>query len=298
MSSRPPAALALIGRELRARLAELPLWLGVPIIGAAYGGDVVAPRDAGLWLGGQLCLALHLLFFNDWAGIVINPGELKRLGIDPGAAVDPTPLLRFALISLAAGVALLGFVDVRLGTLAVIWGALSGAYSHPRPRLKESLPGSAAIHLLAGEVLFVSGYLLTGEVVTQGAAVGIFFALLLVAGNLNHQAVDVSEDSGGGLRTAAVRFGAAASATGSAFVFVVAVSFAGALYAGGWLDVRFVACFTPAVIVPLGLILWRALRGGEALTRRVLRRYRMLYRLGFGAGAAAFVASAAWDRVP
>jgi 4-hydroxybenzoate polyprenyltransferase len=275
-----------VGRFLRYRVPELPFWLGIPALGLLAADRPVALGRLLAFALADAALMIHLLLLNDWGGLVRNPAEGQRVGLPAVSAEEAEPLRWAALLALALGLALGAALSERHLALLLAGGAMSLLYSHPRTHWKERLGRSLLLHLAFGLAGFGLGYLTAVDALDRRALLGLFFALLLPAGLLVHQAIDVEEDRRGGVVTAAVRFGPRPLALGGLALFALAHLLLVALAVLHAVRFSDAALFSLPVLAH-GRLIARLLRRAPP-TPAMLRRYRQAYRVLFLLASALF----------
>jgi 4-hydroxybenzoate polyprenyltransferase len=258
--------------------------MGVPMLGLAFRDAPPSTETLAVACGIGLLL-VHLLALNDWSGLLQSPTELRRLGLDPATPTGPRPLLIEAWVAALVGVGVLAATHPTRGAWGLAWVGLSAAYSAPRWRTKERLLVTLAIHGAGGAVLFWLGAWPRSE--PAGWAVAAFVGLVLMAGQLNHQAIDRGADQAAGLTTAAVQWGSRPLARGAMLTFVLAHAGLGAATFAGIVPPPFGPPLVAPVVVPVVALVWLGLRSPSD---RGLRHLRAAYRTAFALGSAVLVA--------
>ncbi|MFC1521941.1 UbiA family prenyltransferase [Elusimicrobiota bacterium] len=190
-----------IATFLKVRYREILIWL-MPVFAGTIISSVqleqIFSQRSFIFLLGSIFLVTHVIIFNDWGEFTkhnnISPEENKILFAASGSFLIAS-LLMFALI---------GF---RVVAIAVFAASFSVLYSHPRIYLRSSAFAGSFIHLGAGTVLFMIGYYLNGIFNPTSLLTGFLFGLLLTAGHLIHQIIDIKEDKARNTLTAAIKFG-------------------------------------------------------------------------------------------
>jgi 4-hydroxybenzoate polyprenyltransferase len=165
-------------------------------------------------------------------------------------------------------------------------------YAHPRIRWKSVSALPTAIHVTGGVLtaLLVQGAFAPLD--ARGAAVGLYFGLVLAAGHLTHEVLDRDADAKAGFATSAIRFGPRR---------VLAASFATMTASTAWFALLTARGVVPAVALAGPLLIFvpylaefvRA-RRAPASHEAVLRfraRYRVLYAVSSMWIAAAVILS-------
>ena len=231
LSKQSVQFLGTMGRYLRSRILEFPVWLGIPTIGLAASGKILDFSELTIFYVATGLSVWHVLLLNDWGGLVRNPAESARFvrGENPVAVAR---LLLWASVLLYAGSLLLfGVLGKDLVLLAVIGVGVSTLYSHPGLHFKERPLGAPAMHFLGGSVQFLLGYCLFSPFELRAVLMAPFFSAVLASGHFIHQCTDRDEDEKGGINTYASRFGTAASARTALGLFVLSHIYFLTLYA-------------------------------------------------------------------
>ena len=179
--------------------------------------------------------------------------------------------LAFLFVSLL----LFGFVQLDTLLIAAAIAALGIVYSHPRIHAKGIPLVCSGLHLVGGALHFLLGYSLRSGVDRRGVLIGLYFALIFVAGHLNQEVRDYDGDRVGGILTNAVWFGKMRIFVAGLFVFALSyVYLLGMVYSGlvprglGWL----------ILLLPVHLILY-----GQTLRMRLtfhsVSRYQTSYQM-------------------
>jgi 4-hydroxybenzoate polyprenyltransferase len=272
-------------------VAEMPYWMGIPALGFLAVGTRPALATSFAFALAVTALVAHLLMFNDWGGLVLNPAEGARIGLSAPLAAAQTRALRNASIALLlVGIAAAAAISPLAALATGLGGVLSVLYSHPRIHLKASLPGALALHFAFGLLTFELGFSAAGGELLRALPLGVFFALLLVAGQLVHQCIDRDEDHAGGVTTAAVRLGTGPLLRAGVGVFSASHALIIALGLAG--QVQPIVAFAFALPLVTHLRMALALRGAAPLPQTELLAYRQRYRRLFVLASAVFAAVA------
>jgi len=277
-----------LGKYINKRIYELPIWMGIPMVGVFTSGASIPFEKFTLYLAALFFAMAHVLLINDWGGLRRNPRELSRyFGLDDSARFA-SMLGRAAIFCLLAG-AILGLWLIPLNTLLLITvtgGFISVLYSHPDWHLKEHLVLSKLLHLAGGTIQFLLGYAVFSNNLAPGIAIGLFFGCIIMAGHFIHECGDFEEDLAHGIKTWATTNGVGKTAVFGMLTFVLAHIYLIALavlQTLSWVDV---AIFTPIVLLHLATLI--ILRGRYDSTS-LLKRYRMQYRLSYVTACMVFV---------
>ena len=278
-------------RYVRRRGAELPVWMGIPLLGAlTAGGPGPAGRFALFVLAATAAMA-HVLLVNDWGGLRRNPLEMTRYGDVAGADSFAVMLRNGAamtlLVSFVCGLELLP----RGALLAIGCPGflLSVLYSHPGIHLKEHPFLSKLLHAFAGTLQFAGAYLVFSGDLRRGAGIGVFFGCVVAAGHFFHECRDAASDGAHEVRTWATRWGVPHCARSGLLMFVVAHAYLLVLPELGLLSWAEVAMLSAPIAVHAPFAVW-IVRSRHRL-ERVLQSHHLGYRATYAASGVAFVVS-------
>lgn len=259
------------GFDRKHRLLEMPVWLGVPILGFVFSGSNISAQRFLLLCLSSSCVILHMLFFNDW-------GELKSLEVNkPRRAL----LLRVSIALLLFGLlfqsVLLPFKTlITLYLLGIIFSVL---YSHPAFNLKESMAWSKILHILGIEILFVMGFAAFSPDLKRSVLVGLFFSFLFTSGHFVHECIDKDEDERNCCQSWATKIGVRKTFIAAITLFFISNSYLfWLLVIGAVGKVAFIMFTLPFIIHLKYLIKFNTISNFEVKTFKFYRReYRAAY---------------------
>jgi 4-hydroxybenzoate polyprenyltransferase len=269
--------------------------MGIPLLGALSTGESIPFGRFVIFVVALTASMAHVLLVNDWGGLRRNPLEVERYRqVADGLALADT-LRNGAVLTLLVGL-LCGLYLLPLPALLVM-GCLgigvSALYSHPAIHLKEHLVASKMLHLVGGTLQFLGGYLVFSGDLATGAAVGLFFGWIIMAGHFFHECIDAETDQVHDIHTWATRWGVRRCARVGLLVFVGAHAYLlilAELAVLSWTDAWIFS-------VPIAAHVFfadRILREPDHLAE-ALRRYRLGYRTMYALSSAASVGVAlAW----
>jgi len=276
-------------RYARQRMAELLVWMGIPLLGAFSTGEPLPFGRFVLFVIALTAAMAHVLLVNDWGGLRRNPLEVERYRhVSDGTALAYT-LRDGAALTLVVGV-VCGLYLLPLRMVLVLGGlgvGISALYSHPAIHLKENVIASRVLHLAGGALQFLGGYLAFSGQLGRGAFIGLFFGWVIMAGHFVHECIDAESDQAHDVRTWATRRGVRHCARvgllmftcGHAYVFILAES---AIFS--WTDAWiFSAPLAVHAYFAAGIL------GDTDDLPGTLRRYRLGYRTLYAVSSAAFV---------
>ncbi len=189
------------------RLPEALLVAGFTFVGTMFSasdGSSLLTVPAALFFLASYLVIVSIYAFNSWAGFaedLANP----RLALSP---VVSRRLFAFVSgVTLAASCALFAVVAPRALWYALLVWLLWGIYSFPRRGTKYVPVAGTITHVFVGVVQFHQGWVWSGDPTGASFLLSFYFALLLAAGHLTHEAIDHEADRSAGLVSGAVRFG-------------------------------------------------------------------------------------------
>ncbi len=273
---------------LRYRLQELPVWLGIPVLGLFLAEKPIVWSRLIIFFFAISFSMLHVLLVNDWGDLQKNPYEKVNL---PSKAnqlhlihcIGKTSIYSYIICIILFS--LLGPISI---FLALIGGMLSVLYSHPSIHFKENLLGSTGIHFIGGEIQFLLGYTTLGAPIKEGILVGAFFSFIFVAGHFVHMCLDVNEDKKGNIQTWATRFNNFSILLIASIVFLSAHIYLLMLTIYAIVPLSMFYIFILPLIVHI--IFYKDLLRRN-MTQRNIYRYRKNYRLVYALCTGAYILS-------
>jgi 4-hydroxybenzoate polyprenyltransferase len=191
------------------RFEEVLLLLGIPFLGIVSQPFTLTPVTGSqtiLLLFSFVLIASHIYTFNDWSDLLNDKFNEYRTPLNT-AQVSSRGLLVFSFVLLIAGLGCSIALSFSVFLAGSIIAACSFLYSSKRIFLKGMVFASSFIHLLAGTMYYLFGYLLFNRCDRAGVFTGLYFGILYVAGHLNHEIMDIKGDSLAGFTTNAIKFG-------------------------------------------------------------------------------------------
>jgi 4-hydroxybenzoate polyprenyltransferase len=134
----------------------------------------------------------------DYKEDILNP-RLKILSSTPR---NTYLILIFAFLLPALANA--WFIHWAFFTILSISWCIWAIYYIPPFRLKSKFPFGTILHFFSGITHFALGYMVFNCSILPSLKFGLFFALFLSIGHLNHERIDATSDSSNGLKTGAV----------------------------------------------------------------------------------------------
>lgn len=265
------------------RCRELPIWLGIPLIGFFFGSRVVSCNDFVIFLLAATFFMAHILLLNDWGGLLRNPNEGNRYDQRLPSKYFNMFLLRSSLMSFVVSLLLFLTIKPVLVVLIIVGGCLSFLYSSSAVHWKANPILSKLLHLCGGIIKFLLGFLVNSPDLGRGIFIGLFFAVIFIAGNLIHECIDQKDDLNGLLKTAAVRWGTRPLVQISWYVFIFAHTYWFVLASSGIITFADAAIFSAPVIVHV------LAKIKMEYARDHLLRYRVMYRAAYAFSAVVFI---------
>lgn len=258
------------------RWSEVGLMMTSPLLGALIGGG----RPTAAFVLATYALGLHAFLVNDWA---------DRRELEAGDGGEPAAPFGWAALAALAVAAVVG------ASLGPSWQvcaagivACSLVYSHPLVDARARPWFSTLTHVVGGVFQFLLGYGHTAGELSSGIPWGLYAALLLAGGHLNHEAMHRDQDMRRGHRTNAVVWGRGRITAASMAAFGSAALVLLGLVATGRAEALVVA---PLVVAaPVQAAWWWRLPGPGVLCEGDLVGYRRRYRILYG-GAGALTAT-------
>lgn len=210
----------------RARLAEVLVLQGPPLLGAAFAITHFRASEAGTLLtllAGNLFLMTHVFMVNDWAGLehdLADPNKAARVVTARGVGTKELAMMSAGL--LIVSLVLFSAVSITAAGMAIAIAVLSALYSMPPFVFKGRPILNSAVHLCGGILHFLLGYGVLQAIDRRGVAIAVYFALIFVAGHLTQEVRDHAGDAINGIRTNAVTFGPRRTFAASVFIFAAA----------------------------------------------------------------------------
>lgn len=189
----------------RIRYNEVFLAASVPLSGivfsmnAWHGFSIV---QCVFFSAALFCFLSHVYVFNDWAEARMQPA-----GENSAEKLEVKKLFLFSIFLVVIALLLYWMISLMHFFAAGAMFILSFLYSSPTIRLKNVPVVSSVAHFFGAVILFLSGYGLFHPIDNGGIRISVYFALLICAGQLIHEAGDYGHDSALGIRTNAVWFG-------------------------------------------------------------------------------------------
>jgi len=134
----------------------------------------------------------------DYEEDILNP----RLSIL--SSVPRTVYLKLIFVFLLPALVNAWLIHWAFFTILLISWSIWAMYYVPPFRLKSKFPWGTILHFLSGITHFALGYMAYNWSILPSLKFGIFFALFLSIGHINHERIDARTDSTNGLKTGAV----------------------------------------------------------------------------------------------
>ncbi len=99
------------------------------------------------------------------------------------------------------------YLSITLVVLALLDALLWVLYCQPKVLFKSKPVVGSVIHLIAGTINFLLGYLLVSQFDLRGILIGLYFAIIFTGGHLNHELRDYEADKENGYNTSAIFWG-------------------------------------------------------------------------------------------
>lgn len=176
----------------RIRWAEALLIFSFPVLAVFISLKNWADFDFGqftLFCLATYLLIIHIYVFNDWAAL--KNEWLKKLSL----------ILAVLSLSLYLKLSLTSFI------MAAVIIFLSFVYSHPLIKIKAKPMTSSLLHAVGAILLFLLGYSLVNSPGLKGLLIAFYFALIICAGHLTQETIDIAEDKLSKIETNAIKFG-------------------------------------------------------------------------------------------
>ena len=191
------------------RAGETLILLGIPVIGVlSCKNEIKNIADILPIMLSFFLVETHVYMFNDWANASHDRFDIKRSNTllirKPELA---TLYLLISICMLFAGCAIALFVSFNTFIAGIFIFIASFLYSSKKISLKEVPVLSSFIHVIAGTLYFLYGYLLYGDWDLKGVLIGLYFGMVYGAGHLNHEVKDHEADRMAGIKTSAVKYG-------------------------------------------------------------------------------------------
>ena len=265
------------------RWSDLLVLQGPPLLGVAFAPRTLTSATVFplllLLLANSLLLA-YVFLLNDSEGLLADsqdPNKARKTAVATVVGRREMGLLSIGLGCL--GLFFFSFLPLPVLLLAVSIAVLGLVYSSRAIHAKGIPILSSAVHLAGGVLLFLLGYALFGDVDRRGLLIGLYFALIFVAGHLNQEVRDYEADQRSGIVTNAVRFGKRRTFLAGFLVFTCSYGY---LLWLGSLNILPSRLWGILVFYPVHAVLfWRTFRGDlsfESISR-FRTQYRMLYAL-------------------
>ncbi|HNT27049.1 MAG TPA: UbiA family prenyltransferase [bacterium] len=260
------------------RFTEVFLVAGFIFVGSFFAASdaraLFGARPALFFLASYL-VTLAVYAFNSWAGSSDDAAN-PRLAVVPD---DRSPAV--AAASLIAALALFLIVERRAAPCAAALFVLSALYSYPRFGAKYLPRAGTALHILGGAVQFQIGWLMFGEIGVRSLALALYFGLILSAGHVNHELIDLDADRAAGIRSGAVRYGAPGSIRLHIVICAAALALLIVAALRGMATPVHLAPFAVASLLQMASAVALSLRAapGQGDFLRHRRLYRILYAL-------------------
>lgn len=288
-----PRAPALF-RALRVvRHLEVLLFSGAPLLGVAFAGGLRTGNvpDVVTFLVANGLLFAHIFAFNDWGNVAKDLQDPRRSGrtfVRHG--LSPGSMLALTLALGTGALALLLWLSLSCFLLGVVMVVLSALYSHPRLDHRSWPIMSSLNHFTGGVVQFLLGYAVVRPVDSAAVLMGIYFAIVLIAGHLVQELRDLDGDRLTGVSTNAVRFGRRRTFLISSFLFALSYAYLASL---AHIQVAPAAWLSFGWVAPLHFwFSWRTWR--TPLRTPDLQRYQIVYRSVFVVIGAAMLLDLVW----
>ena len=170
-----------------------------------------------LFLISTYALAGHIYAYNGWAGMHADKKDKSKTEFPLIANQIKRKEMQYLSIILLS-ISLIGytFLDIKLVGIALINAFLWFLYCDNRILWKSKPILGSLVHLITGVLNFLLGYSLFSSLDLQGVVFGLFFAIIFVAGHLNHEIRDYNADLANGYKTTAISFG-------KQFVFCISI---------------------------------------------------------------------------
>jgi 4-hydroxybenzoate polyprenyltransferase len=270
---------AVYARLVALRLPDLLVLQGPPLLGLAFTQWTVTSQAAIsllLFLLANSLLLAYVFHLNDSEGLAADSKDPNKVRATSVATAIGCREMRLFSIGLGClGLFFFSLLSLRVLLLAVSIAVLALAYSSRAIHAKGVPILSSGVHLAGGVLLFLLGYALFGEVDRRGLLIGLYFALIFVAGHLNQEVRDYEADRRSGIVTNAVRFGKRRTFLAGFLVFTCSYGYLLWLSILGILPSRVwgILFFYPVHDV----LFWRTFRGN--LTFEGISRFRVHYRV-------------------
>jgi 4-hydroxybenzoate polyprenyltransferase len=297
--STDAGAVTPIVQYARERGPELLVWMGIPLLGALSTGESLAFGRFVLFVLALTAAMAHVLLVNDWGGLRRNPLEVERYRHVADGPALAGALRNGAALTLLASV-LGGLYLLPLSVLLVLGGlgiGVSALYSHPAIHLKEHLVASKMLHLAGGTLQFLGGYLVFSGDLARGAAIGLFFGWIIMAGHFVHECIDAEDDQAHDIHTWATRWGVRRSAKVGLLMFAGAHAYL--LILAGLAVLSWTDAWIFSMPVAAHVYFAERILGEPDDLAGTLRHYRLGYRAMYALGSAASVCvTLAWWAEP
>ncbi len=266
----------------RRRFLDVLVLQGSPLMGTMFtlrGLTLQTIADLLLFFCASFFLVAHVFSFNDWADAATELDSVKSAKypwLQKGFGLLDIRRLSFCLA--ISSLLLFTRFSLRTELIAVSISGLGIFYSYPGMNAKSIPLLSSAIHLAGGVLHFLLGYSLFQAIDRGGIAIGLYFALIFMAGHLNQEIRDYEEDRANGINTNTVRFGRRRTFSASFLLFTLSYGYLFWLASEGFVPGRAALLI---VLYPVhAMLFWGTFRAG--LTSKSVVRLQAGYRIVYG----------------
>ena len=258
------------------RFLEVLIFHGIPLTGILFSVQQIGhiePQKLVLVLLGYYCFFLHLYYFNDFCHLSTDRPDREKMK----RSVFHLPPYLILTLSIISGMIVIGS-SLYLHTLPIAGGmlALSLTYSSNITKGKSIPFLPYIIHFIAGNLYFLWGYLVYGRDLRYALTIGTFFAIVYVAGQINHELKDYDQDLEENIRTTPHILGRKLSFWISFVLFMLSYVYVFLLYFRNIVGILPLPFLGPAIIFHV-IFAFRVRK--NKFTRKSHKNYKRVYQI-------------------